>query len=561
MSNRTIRRFWSHTRFMAAALVAALGLGAVASSVELVPQRTEAPDVQILGPSELGQITARAVDSVFRVDRRDSKSLWNPRATAFVIHSQPDCIFLATNAHVVEEEHFLSDEVSDLKPDVLRVVQRGYRDEYQVTRIFKHPRRSAGMGPDVALLEAKPVTKKNSRDAASALPPSLRLWPKGNDQSLLGNAVGLIGFPAMDGVKLSRPYFGGGVIAQENDDDQHVVYDMAADHGSSGSPVFIAVRDELNGRASIREYVIGVHSMRHGERLKTGMHSDLIWEALAHHKLPHADISGSEERFFRPRPHDRNPSPPDSTDDPQPLPNDYAGARPIALGEVFPRILVLAEQEDFDAAAKQTAAVMQAKQIRQQNIEWQWHALAGAIAARRGIQLDLQEARNEAVPQFASAVQSLTRAKELAPQAILPRLLLARAQNNLGRPTRTTAGDRKLLQATHDDMQELLTDDNVQLTDREKAQANYLLGYAHLFLPCGQPEKIRNNFTSSMQTFPSKQGQEWYERTVLGLVQENALPDLWDEFTQLREAQFPKKSDEAAPKPKRRSPIFRFKVD
>ena len=541
---------------MTAALVAALGLGAVASSAELVPQRTEAPDVQILGPSELGQITARAVDSVFRVDRRDGKSLWNPRATAFVIHSQPDGIFLATNAHVVEEEHFLSDEVSDLKPEELRVVQRGYRDEYQVTRIFKHPRRSAGMGPDVALLEAKPIAKKNSRDAASALPPSLRLWPKGNDQSLLGNAVGLIGFPAMDGVKLSRPYFGGGVIAQENGDDQHVVYDMAADHGSSGSPVFIAVLDDLNGRASIREYVIGVHSMRHGERLKTGMHSDLIWEALAHHKLP---LTEHHKDFFRPLPHDRDPSPPSSADDPQP--NDNADVRPIALGEEFPRILVLAEHEDFDAAAKQTAAVMQAKQVKQQAIEWQWHALAGAIAARRGIQLDLQEARNEAVPQFASAVQSLTRAKELAPQAILPRLLLARAQNNLGRPTRTTAGDRKLLQATHDDMQELLTDDDVQLTDREKAQANYLLGYAHLFLPCGQPEKIRNNFTSSMQNFPSKQGQEWYERTVLGLAQKNALPDLWVEFTQLREAQFPKKADEEAPKPKRRNPIFRFKVD
>ena len=556
MSNRTIQRFRSHTKFMAAALVAALGLGAVASSAELVPQRTEAPDVQILGPSELGQITARAVDSVFRVDRRDSKSLWNPRATAFVIHSQPDGILLATNAHVVEEEHFLSDEVSDLKPDELRVVQRGYRDEYQVTRIFKHPRRSAGMGPDVSLLEAKSVTKKNSRDAASALPPSLRLWPRGNDQSLLGNAVGLIGFPAMDGVKLSRPYFGGGVIAQENGDDQHVVYDMAADHGSSGSPVFIAVRDDLNGRASIREYVIGVHSMRHGERLKTGMHSDLIWEALAHHKLP---LTEHRKDFFRPLPLDHDPTPPSSADDPQS--NDNADAGPIALGEEFPRILALAEHEDFDAAAKQTAAVMQAKQVKQQTIEWQWHALAGAIAARRGIQLDLQEARNEAVPQFASAVQSLTRAKELAPQAVLPRLLLARAQNNLGRPTRTTAGDRKLLQATHDDMQELLTDDAVQLTDREKAQVNYLLGYAHLFLPCGQPEKIRNNFTSSMQNFPSKQGQEWYERTVLGLAQENALPDLWDEFTQLREAQFPKKADEETPKPKRRNPIFRFKVD
>ncbi len=557
MNNRTIQRFWSHGRFMAAALVAALALGAVVTSAELVPQRTEAPVVQILGPSELGQITARAVDSVFRVDRRDGKSLWNPRATAFVIHSQSDGILLATNAHVVEEEHFLSDEASDLKPDELRVVQRGYRDEYQVTRIFKHPRRSAGMGPDVALLEAKPIAKKNSRDAASALPPSLRLWPKGNDQSLLGNAVGLIGFPAMDGVKLSRPYYGGGVIAQENGDDQHVVYDMAADHGSSGSPVFIAVRDDLNGRASIREYVIGVHSMRHGERLKTGMHSDLIWEALAHHKLP---LTEHYKDFFRPLPHDRDPSPPDSTDE-APQPNDDAETRPIDLGEEFPRILALAEHEDFDAAAKQTAAVMQAKQIKQQAIEWQWHALAGAIAARRGIQLDLQEARHEAVPQFASAVQSLKRARDVAPQAILPRLLLARAQNNLGRPTRSTAGDRKLLQATHDDMQELLTDDDVRLTDREKAQANYLLGYAHLFLPCGQPEKIRNNFTSSMQNFPSKQGQEWYERTVLGLAQENALPDLWDEFTQLREAQFLMKSDEAAHKPKRRDPIFRFKVD
>ena len=560
MTSQAMRRVQVHQVFLVSALLATTWIGTVATSAELVPQRTEVPDVQILGPSELGQITARAVDSVFRVDRRDGKSLWNPRATAFVIHSQPDCIFLATNAHVVEEEHVLSDEVSDLKPDELRVVQRGYRDEYQVTRIFKHPRRSAGMGPDVALLEAKPIAKKNSRDAASALPPSLRLWPKGNDQSLLGNAVGLIGFPAMDGVKLSRPYFGGGVIAQENGDDQHVVYDMAADHGSSGSPVFIAVRDDLNGRASIREYVIGVHSMRHGERLKTGMHSDLIWEALAHHKLPPADLSGSEKRFFRPQPHDRDPSPPDSTDDSQP--NDNADARPIALGEEFPRILALAEHEDFDAAAKQTAAVMQAKQVKQQAIEWQWQALAGAIAARRGIQLDLQEARHEAVPQFASAVQSLTRAKELAPQAVLPRLLLARAQNNLGRPTRATAGDRRLLQATHDDMQELLTDDDVQLTDREKAQANYLLGYAHLFLPCGQPEKIRNNFTSSMQNFPSKQGQEWYERTVLGLAQENTLPDLWDEFTQLREAQFPKKSDEeAAPRPKRPGSVFRFKVD
>ena len=560
MSNRTIRRFRNHTKFMTAALVAALTLGAVASSAELVPQRTEVQVVQILGPSELGQITARAVDSVFRVDRRDSKSLWNPRATAFVIHSQPDCIFLATNAHVVEEEQVLSDEVSDLKPDELRVVQRGYRDEYQVTRIFKHPRRNAGMGPDVALLEAKPISKKNSRDAASALPLSLRLWPKGNDQSLLGNAVGLIGFPAMDGVKLSRPYFGGGVIAQENDDDQHVVYDMAADHGSSGSPVFIAVRDELNGRAYVREYVIGVHSMRHGERLKTGMHSDLIWEALAHHKLPPADRGNSEERNFRPQQQDRDPTQPDSADDPQSQPNDDAGVRPIALGEEFPRILVLAEHEDFDAAAKQTAAVVQARQVKQQSIEWQWHALSGAIAARRGIQFDLQGDRHEAVLKFAAAVQSLTRAKELAPQAVLPRLLLARAQNNLGRPTRTTAGDRKLLQATHDDMQELLTDDDVQLTDREKAQAHYLLGYAHLFLPCGQPEKIRSNFTSSMQNFPSKQGQEWYERTVLGLAQENSLPDLWDEFTQLREAQFPKKADEDAPNPKRSGSIFRFKV-
>ena len=555
MISQAMRRVQVHQVVLVSALLAATWIETIATSAELVPQRTEAPVVQILGPSELGQITARAVDSVFRVDRRDSKSLWNPRATAFVIHSQPDGILLATNAHVVEDEHFLSDEVSDLKPDELRVVQCGYRDEYQVTRIFKHPRRNAGMGPDVALLEAKPIAKKNSRDATASLPLSLRLWPKGNDQSLLGNAVGLIGFPAMDGVKLSRPYFGGGVIAQENGDDQHVVYDMAADHGSSGSPVFIAVRDELNGRASIREYVIGVHSMRHGERLKTGMHSDLIWEALAHHKLP---LTEHRKDFFRPLPHDRDPFPPSSADDPQS--NDNTDVRPIALGEEFPRILALAEQEDFDAAAKQTAAVMQTKQVRRQNVEWQWHALAGAIAARRGIQLDLQEARHEAVPQFASAVQSLTRAKELVPQAVLPRLLLARAQNNLGRPTRTTSGDRKLLQATHDDMQELLTDDNVTLTDREKAQANYLLGYAHLFLPCGQPEKIRNNFTSSMQNFPSKQGQEWYERTVLGLAQENALPDLWDEFTQLREAQFPKKADEEAPKPKRPGSIFRFKV-
>jgi len=301
--------------------------------------------------------------------------------------------------------------------------------------------------------------------------------------------------------------------------------------------------------------------MRHGERLKTGMHSDLIWEALSHHKLPPADLSRSDNRSFRPPQQDRDPIQPDSANDSELRPDYDAGVRPIALGEEFPRILVLAEQEQLGDAAKRTAAVMQAKQVKRLGIEWQWHALSGAIAARRGIQFDLQGTRHEAVLQFASAVQSLKRAKELAPQAVLPRLLLARAQNNLGRPTRTTAGDRKLLQATHDDMQELLSDDDVQLTDREKAQANYLLGYVHLFLPCGQPEKVRNNFTSSMQNFPSKQGHEWYERTVLGLAQENALPDLWDEFSQLRETQFPKKGDEEAPKPKRRTPIFRFKVD
>ena len=72
-------------------------------------------------------------------------------------------------------------------------------------------------------------------------------------------------------------------------------------------------------------------------------------------------------------------------------------------------------------------------------------------------------------------------------------------------------------------------------SDREKAQAQYLLGFVHLHLPCGTQEKIRYNFTSSVTEFPSKQGLEWYQRVILGRTDDNQHPDLWNEFTQLAE--------------------------
>ena len=520
MSSNGLRRASLHQSFcFAFALVAAVGLTMIASGAERIEPNANTRPLEILGQAEIGQITDRSADAVFRVDHRSGKSVWMPRATAFVIHSDAKRLLLVTNAHVVEDSKLFSNDVDELKPEQLRVVQRGNGEQYQVTAIYKHPRRAEAMGPDVALLEAAIVGKPKQ------LPPSLRLLPLGQKQPLLGNAVGLIGFPAMEGVKLSRPYFGGGVVAQEDEETQHIIYDMAADHGSSGSPVFLAVRDDSSGRSSVGEYVVGVHSMRHGERLKTGMHVSLVWEAIAHHKLLQLDYI-SKLPIERSEPHRHN-----HNDEWQPISGEQHGS-PKHKDE-FAEVVRLTEQNELDEAAKQLTALMQSLQQSKKPISWDLHCLAGAIATRRGLQFDLNGQAAEAATQYASAVQSLQRAIDLESDAALPQLLLGRAQNNLGRPTDKSPGDRKLLQATHDSMQTLLERDN--LSDREKAQAQYLLGFVHLHLPCGTQEKIRYNFTSSVTEFPSKQGLEWYQRVILGRTDDNQHPDLWNEFTQLAE--------------------------
>lgn len=503
---------------------------------ELPPDKDDAPLV-ILGHDALGELASQNTDAIFRVDHRDDSPLWMPRATAFAIHQAGNRLLLVTNAHVIEQE--TDGETLDLKPESLRIVQRGHGRELNVVRLFKHPRRERGMGPDVAMLEAR---ISGSREG---LPVGLRLLPRDVRPSLLGRAVGLLGFPSMDGVKLTQPFFGGGVVAQEHDDDQHLVYSLVADHGSSGSPVFIAVRDTdpLSGRSAIREFVVGVHNRRHGDQLRGGMHIDAVWDLIAHHK-----ISLDDKPAFSPSPNDRPIAGRGRTDRPS-VPNvdpafvEHAGAEqpqnPTFETSEFADITQLAERGQYDEAAQKLAIWMKARQERRQAMPWELHCLAGAIATRRGWQFDDAGDERNARTQFASAIQSLERAVELEPDEGLPMLLLARVQANLGRPSSSTAnaGDRNLLQAVHDSIGKWLLLKSDKLSKRDQAQANFLLGYVHRHLPCGTTEKVRGNFTESMKLFPSKQGFDWFQRIVTGTANRNEYPDLWDEFSQLTEAQ------------------------
>lgn len=469
-------------------------------------------------------------DSIFRIDRQDEQGKWNHHGTGFAIElpEEDQRLFVATNAHVVEKD-------ADLyKPTELSAVVSGNGPRYLVSKILPHPIRQNPIGPDVAILELQPKGRGATR------PKGFRLLPKSWNQKLAGTPVVLMGFPGNRVIDNQTPFVTRGDINQEQKD--WLLYSLFTQGGASGSPVFLVQVEPDNENWFAQEYVTAVHSRRTEEAFKMGVPVKWLWQLLDQHKIPAVDVFRAPRPILRPVVPIANPGP-------------AAGNGGFVV--IQPRQKRTPEEEREAVWESATALVEQGKAVEahhaieklrlwfknaKTNVPWEVDCLCGVNWFRnaellwRNNQIDLaQNEHQKAMAEYKSAVDKL-------PASRFPMLLRARAANRVATIRSDIGIDVAVLKQTHDQAEGLLK--TMPLSQREKAQALYVLAYTHRYLDCGKDndgkrKKSHDEFLQSFRFLPSRQSADWHMRmhdpTKTPQV-DPKLPDLWDEVTTLKSA-------------------------
>ena len=380
------------------------------------------PALQLADPGAMSfhTVTALVSASVVRIDHGQAGKLWQPAATGFLIGTVQGRYLILTNAHVVEDE---DNDHKLLETSQLRGIVGGSGAELRVQKIFLHPKREDGHGPDVAISEAKCL------DDDAKLRP-LTLLPRGHNEPLLGASVAVIGFPNFNGGVKSKPSFSQGSVVQEDAEESALLYDAMTTHGSSGSPVFALTAHQSSRAAGV--IVVGVNAATRPIReggglfgtttgaLRVAVPVRFAWDIIDEQQL----TVGQGEIAFE-------PSKPNGTTTPLSLQPVNAIQPP--LSNPLPLTVKLAEQGKF-AEALQLVEVTFASGATHREPLPTALCVAGQLRIERGLQL--QQAGDESAARdcFIAAEQHLERAVQADPKLVTATLFLARARANLGRP-------------------------------------------------------------------------------------------------------------------------------
>jgi len=482
-------------------LAAAVGDGGVAvAAPQEKPQRVltrHAPAEQ----GGLSDVLSTRLKAVFRIDLRLGNRSTG-RGTAFAVHAFGRRLVLATCAHLVE------DSDGDILPrQLLYAVCSGSGPEFRVRRITRHRDRKKGKGPDVAILELHV-------DDSDALPPEVfQLLPKGHRQSLLGQRISLLGFPSITGIPSSVPFLGSGQVAVDPKDREQLVYAVTADHGASGSPIFMVNRKVRNSGKTTVGYVLAVHTHRlDKDNLRGGVHVRRLWEILQQ--------QGIENRS------------------PQPAQFSIHPTLPVVPEGELARIVASAKTGRTQEALQQLEPLIAGCLREQRSVPWEFYCLQGALFTHEGFALERKHQHTRAKQRYRLAYSALSQAVLAAPGRLLPRLLLIRAANYLARPDAARCRtlllqpaapwNRQLLKWSHDQLSGQLNDST--LSARERAQCFYLLAFTHRYLPCGGWQKTHRELLQSMTLYRSRQADSWL-RQFHGVPASSTQPNLWEEFS------------------------------
>lgn len=169
--------------------------------------------------------------------------------------------------------------------------------------------------------------------------------------------------------------------------------------------------------------------------------------------------------------------------------------------------------------------------------------LAGAIELRRGLELTKGKRPSDALDSFRAASKYLDTSMRSNFDYVLPKILLARTQNNIAMQTHDKRERSSLLFQVEIEMHRLLRLWQIEKPEvtqfrpdsHEIAQVNYLLGYA--FFLDEQPQLATAEIERSLKAFRSKEAQRFQlqlvDRKPKSSVDERAiesLPELFDEF-------------------------------
>ena len=174
-------------------------------------------------------------------------------------------------------------------------------------------------------------------------------------------------------------------------------------------------------------------------------------------------------------------------------------------------------------------------------VPWEFDALEGCVLTHSALALFNNGRRAQAMPILTQARVRFDNAFMEASGQIAPLLLGFRVENNLGTPlpgAKLDANQRRHLSLVHDTVLALIQEDNRHgnLTDRQRAQCQYLLGYSHKFLGKECKGDPKANFRKSYEHFPSVQVQRQLRHLKVPL--NNPAPnvaDIWNEFDTLLE--------------------------
>jgi len=495
-------------------------------------------------------------DSILRVELYRNGS-WEPRGTAFLVATNGRRAVAATSAHVVEVENdalpfFLpvvtESSADDDEPTTetaktprrfrVTLPRRGEKYELAVEPLV-HPQRkeSGDNGPDVALLQFDlPI-------GAPALKP-IELIASDFQAPLRGRTVYVLGFPGLH-YKYNDVFITRGTISVTDAGREWISYDNSAGPGASGGPLVLFDSTDPHSRPQ----VIGIQTCcTFIGRIFSACHARRLHELLAQvgAKLPgrarvdapFRQIAGNQTEPNR-GPIIRGQSA-DSEDDENKLPAFEVEVGHSEAESRMQAIRELARRGNLKEARH--AVVDLVGELEQQTlpVPTELRLLQAKLLIGFGKSLpqdgQRQVTRNvgrgkvinvvvSAKDEYRTAEATLKKVIQAEPQNSEARVLYLRATANEAAPTFTNPLDQTTMQWVHDQAKRLLKEH--PLTQQQRAQVCYVLGFTHSYLPCGT-DRGKANFIESFKLYPSRQADE----TILGLdgwlISGSQYPDLWE---------------------------------
>ena len=501
------------------------------------PRRMIGPDVvgnfalaQKDMPRDVAKLVERKRGALFRVEYHEYDD-WHLAGTAFAFSRYKNRLFVATASSVLEDSRGRLRDKSTFR-------LRNQENPNRPLRIKGIYRGAAGPNKKskIALVELTLANSMNSPEFFNLLPLSEE------KQSILETAY--LGFLNRPTCTLYSSCYRTAMITAVPI-VPNVPYQFRPDHNKKdvlpGAPLFTVGDNSSNGQSKY-EQVVGIClDVRRGDNMLAAPIANLrrlIEEVSVTEAVPLPTdpdlrvVIGS----------DGQPAVVEEVDAEQSMQQEMTQL----LNKAFEQSVQLSRSREFRQAsevmhnARRNFWRMEEKaEDREAFIPWEYDALHGCILTHTALGYHSNKNRQRALEEFDRAKSYFDRAVLGAPGNMVPILLEARVNNNLGTPNRgksLNVAQRRYLARVHDTMLTMLNNDkeNPYLTDRQKAQCQYLLGYAHRYVGRECKGNPVSNFVNSYKLFPSLQVQRQFRDLGTAVPRVAGRPaDIWDEFDTL----------------------------